>query len=235
MGDGSVGETGRATDDAVPPPPHPLENGEALLSCDGPRQSYRAALAGPPGSFPNQQNGVAKGGRAMRWLPKLGTVGAKALGLAALLLSGAVGLKAQVAYIKEYPALTVIRLESQPGRMAPFGLRRLTPARSGGSRRPASSLNIQFRPPHMGPSGSRRGRMVPCGLPKRCQQDRRGSRRLASSLNIPVPMAKSSPGRSRPGRMRPCGLAETCGNKIGRITTAGVITEYPVPTRTATR
>ena len=57
-----------------------------------------------------------------------------------------------------------------------------------------------------------------------------GSRRPASSPSSRSPRPAAARAASRPARTATSGSPKTTANQIGRITTAGVITEFPIPT-----
>ena len=116
-----------------------------------------------------------------------------------------------------------------PGRQ-PLVHRIARPTRSGGSRRPASSPSSRSPPPaatlrHRGRPGRQ-----PLVHRRRCATRSGGSRRPASSPSSPSPRpAAALRHRGRPGR-QPLVHRIQLPSKIGRITTAGVITEFPIPT-----
>ena len=119
---------------------------------------------------------------------------------------------------------------SRPARTATSGSPRPRPTRSAGSRRPASITEF----PH--PDRRQRARRhhgrpgrQPLVHRERRQQDRPDHARPASSPSSRSPRPAAAPAGSRPGRTATSGSPRAVGNQIGRITPAGVVTEFPMP------
>ena len=79
-------------------------------------------------------------------------------------------------------------------------------------------------------TGSRPGRTGPSGSPKPTQIKSAVLPRLGSSPSTQIPTANASPENVAAGSDGALWFAEYQANQIGRITTSGVVTEYPVPT-----
>ena len=79
------------------------------------------------------------------------------------------------------------------------------------------------------PSASRRVRTARCGSPNPAQPDRAHHDRRCD-YRVPDPNGQQPPGGITAGPDGALWFTEQTANKIGRITTAGVITEFPIPT-----
>ena len=94
----------------------------------------------------------------------------------------------------------------------------------------ASSLSLRFRPPKARLPESLPGRTARCGLPNGAATRSGGSPSPASSPSLSYrPPIRATTARqlgSLPGPDGALWFTEQSGNKIGRITTAGVITEF---------
>ena len=102
--------------------------------------------------------------------------------------------------------------------------------RSAGSPRPASSPSFRYRRPTAAHSASRPARTATCGSPNALPTRSAGSRRPASSRNFRFRRPPAFPTDIAAGTDGNLWFTEALGNQIGRITTVGVVTEFPTPT-----
>ena len=131
--------------------------------------------------------------------------------------------------ISPFPLPAAAPRASRRGRTARCGSPSSTATRSGGSPPPAPSPNSPFPRRAACQLPSRRGRTARCGSPKKRQQDRADHHRGCHHRIRHSHGGQRSP-RHRSGAGRRAVVHRGSGNKIGRITTAGVITEFTVPT-----
>jgi virginiamycin B lyase len=173
-----------------------------------------------------------KRGKAMSWLPKLESAGAKVLGLAALLLSGGVELEAQVAYLKEYPTPTT---QSWPlgitaGPDGALWFTEITANKIGRVTTAGVVTEFPIATANAGPYGITAG---PDGALWYVGLSTIGRVTAAGVvIDYPIPNAQNvypSITAGPDGALWFTGWA--LGPMIGRITTAGVVTEYPLPTQ----
>ena len=104
---------------------------------------------------------------------------------------------------------------------------------SGGSPRPASSpvASRSQRAGFASSGRSRPARTATSGSPSTPARPDRADHRGRRRHRVPAPDAPAATRHgSRPGRTATSGSPRGTGNQIGRITPAGVVTEFPIPT-----
>ena len=122
-----------------------------------------------------------------------------------------------------------LRHRGRPGRQ-PLVHRIRVATRSAGSR--TAGVVTEFPIPTAGssPRASRPARTATSGSPNTVPTRSAGSRRPASSPSFRSPRPAAVPRGIAAGPDGNLWFTENSANKIGRITTAGVITEFPIPT-----
>ena len=125
------------------------------------------------------------------------------------------------------------RAASRPGPTATSGSPSVAATRSAGSRRPASSRSFPSRPPGASCRTSRPGPTATSGSRKSAATRSAGSPRPAPSPSFPSRQPQAARGITA-GADGNLWFTEHDANQIGRITTAGVITEFPIPTAGST-